>query len=168
MTIAASLLPEFDHEMSVTRSLLRLVPDARATWKPHPKSMTLAELATHIALTPSWVGPTIVVEELDIEPVGGPKYVPPRPGTMQETLALFDTQVMTARAQIAGCSDARMGQMWTMKRGGTTVFSMSRTAVLRSFIFNHLVHHRGQLSVYLRMCDVALPSIYGPTADSQH
>jgi uncharacterized damage-inducible protein DinB len=168
MTIAASLLPEFDHEMSVTRSLLQIVPDARATWKPHARSMTLAELATHIASTPSWMGPTMDTDELDIEPVGGPKYVPPKPGTTKETLALFDKHLAAARAQLAGCSDARMAQIWTMKRGGILIFSMPRAAVVRSFILNHLVHHRGQLSVYLRMCDVALPSIYGPTADSVH
>jgi uncharacterized damage-inducible protein DinB len=161
MALADALLPEFDHEMTVTRKLLERVPEDQFDWKPHQKSMSLGELAQHVATIPMWGAVTLGETELD---VAGRPPLPPFT-TRHELLSFFDRNVADARRALAGRGDGELMVPWALKQGTRTIFSMPRAAVLRSFVLNHLVHHRGQLSVYLRLRDVALPSIYGPSAD---
>lgn len=161
MAIADALLPEFDHEMTVTRKLLERVPDGQFDWKPHPKSMTLGQLAQHVATIPRWGAVTLAQREFDL----ASNEAPPQPTTRAELLAIFDGHVRNARAALAGKGDGEMTAPWTLKRANSVVFSMPRTAVWRSFVMSHLIHHRAQLGVYLRMHDVPLPSVYGPSAD---
>lgn len=161
MTIAEALLPEFDHEMGVTRRLLERVPEDKFTWKPHAKSMSFVELATHVATIPSWGAPTLKQPELDL---GGlaPNAVP---ASRSELLARFDTHVAETRAALVGRTDAEMLEVWSLKHNGQKIFTMPRAAVWRGFVLNHHVHHRGQLSIYLRLNDVPVPAMYGPSAD---
>jgi uncharacterized damage-inducible protein DinB len=161
MAITDALLPEFDHEMATTRKLLERVPEDRLDWKPHPKSWALGQLAQHVATLPQWGSMTVNQSEIDI---GGDWKVDPI-GSRAGLLALFDTHVSEARAALAGKSDAELMAPWSLKRDGHVIFSMPRAAVWRSFVMSHLIHHRGQLSVYLRMNDAPVPSIYGPSAD---
>jgi uncharacterized damage-inducible protein DinB len=163
MPIADVLLPEFDHEIATTRKLLERVPNDKFDWKPHDKSMSLGQLATHVATLPSWGQMTMGQSEFDLSsPVDRPE-----PKNQSELLAAFDTITAQTRAAIAGKADAEFMAPWTLKHTGKTVFTMPKAAVLRSFVLNHLIHHRGQLSVYLRLNDVPLPSIYGPSADER-
>ncbi len=167
MTLAAAMLPEFDHEMATTRALLEIVPAAEADWKPHPKSTPLGDLAAHIATVPLWGRMTLELTELDL---GAPANAEMARTPFTTTPALverFDRNVRDTRAALAAASDADMAVRWTLRNGARTVFTMPRATTLRSFVLNHLIHHRGQLSVYLRLRDVALPSVYGPTADTR-
>lgn len=164
-TIAAALVPEFDHEIATTRKLLARTPAAAASWKPHPKSMSLGQLACHLAEIPSWGGASLQLAELDIAPVGGPAYVAPTFVSVEALLALFDQNAAQARPILAAMSDEEYQLPWTMLMGGQRIFTMPRIAVVRTWVMNHLVHHRGQFSVYLRLQDVPLPGIYGPSAD---
>lgn len=163
MGIVDALLPEFDREMGVTRRLLERVPDGQFAWQPHPKSMTLGRLAEHLAELPNWVGATMTRDSFDME-VGRPAGYT-SPATRDAVLAMFDASVTGARGALASRTDAELLAPWTLLKGGQPVFTMPKASVLRAFVFNHIVHHRGQLSVYLRMHDVPLPSIYGPSAD---
>jgi uncharacterized damage-inducible protein DinB len=167
MAIAQSILPEFDHETATTRTLLERVPDGKAGWKPHGKSMSLGELAMHIANIPAWAPVTLTQTEFDTNPPGGQRFSPPKYESKAAVLAAYDENVKAARTMLAAATDGEMMVPWALKSGGRTIFSMPRAGVFRSFIMNHAIHHRGQLSVYLRLCDVPLPSIYGPTADTQ-
>ena len=161
MPLVDALLPEFDHEMTVTRKLLERVPDGNLDWKPHPKSMTLGQLAQHVATLPMWGSMTLNLVELDL---GGSQ--PLQPMTSQaELLTFFDQNVAVTRAALVGKSDSEMMVPWALKRDGQTIFSMPRAGVWRGFVMSHLIHHRAQLSVYLRMNDVPIPSMYGPSAD---
>jgi len=161
--LSESLLPEFDHEMSVTRRLLERVPEDRLDWKPHEKSYSLGQLAQHLATVPLWGAITLNQAELDVA------ATPPLPAVTSraELLALFDRHVSDTRAALDGKTDAELAAPWALKSGTHVVFSMPKASVWRSFVISHLVHHRGQLSVYLRMQNVPLPSIYGPSADEQ-
>lgn len=164
MSIASALLPEFDHEGATTRALLALVPDAHGEWQPHPKSMSLGHLATHVrALGSIWVTMTVTRDALDFTRDDMPPLA--FDGTA-DLLERFDRDRATSREQLAACSDEAMRAPWALRNDGATIFEMPRVVVLRSFCFNHLIHHRGQLSVYLRLLDVPLPNIYGPTADT--
>ncbi len=159
------ILPEFDQEMGNTRKALERVPDDRLDFKPHPKSWTMRELATHVAQIPGWGVETINKDALDIAPPGAPPYKPPQVSSSKELLEIFDTGVKNARAAIAGVADADLFKPWTLLSGGQKIFSMPRVAVLRSMVMNHMIHHRAQLGVYLRLTDVPVPAIYGPSAD---
>ena len=161
MAIADALVPEFDHEMTTTRKLLERVPEDKFDWKPHAKSFSLGALATHLATLPVWGAETLNKSEID---VGGDRP-PSSPPSKAELLANFDKNVAATRAALTGKTDAELMGVWSLKRGGHTLFTMPKTVVWRSFVLNHLVHHRGQLSVYLRLLDVPVPSIYGPSAD---
>ncbi|MEA2488614.1 MAG: hypothetical protein QOH21_406 [Acidobacteriota bacterium] len=163
--IADNLLPEFDQEMKTTRTLLERVPAEHIAFKPHPKSTTLGDLSLHVANLLTWTLLTIEREEFD---VAAPDAFPKRTFTTTEKLiADFDALVVKARAALAAASDETLQVPWTLRSGTHTVFTMPRVGVLRSFVLNHGIHHRGQLSVYLRMNDVALPEMYGPTADTR-
>jgi uncharacterized damage-inducible protein DinB len=166
MSLAQSLLPEFDHEAAVTRTVLERVPEAQAAWKPHPKSMSLGHLAIHVASIASWTIPTLQATELDLAPPGGEPYKGPSWQSLADTLRVFDTTIVKARAAIVPVTDLEMAQLWTLKKGGVKMFTMPRAAVLRSFVFSHTIHHRAQLGVYLRLLDVPVPAMYGPTADT--
>ena len=165
MSIAESLLPEFDREMGLTRRLLDRVPDAQFAWKPHEKSMTLGRLAEHLAELPGWAKISILDDGIDMSAARPPEYVPP--GTRSAVLSMFDRNVAEARAALTGRTDAELLAPWTLKAQGKEVFTMPKAIVLRGFVMNHIIHHRGQMTVYLRLHDVPLPSIYGPSADEQ-
>jgi|SRR5215210_2392565 len=165
MAIKDAILPEYDHELATTRRLLERIPEQHADWKPHVKSMSLGQLGAHIANLPFWGILTMKQTELDLNPPGGPGFRSPTFESTQGTVARFDENAKQAREAIAAGSDEDMKTSWTLKNGGQTVLTLPRAAVLRSFVINHMIHHRGQLSVYLRLHDVPIPSIYGPTAD---
>ncbi len=167
MSIAQSMLPEFDHEIATTRTLLERVPGDKAAWKPHPKSTALGRLSMHIAELPQWVAATLRQTEIDVNPVEGPGFVSTPFESTPAMLAAFDANAKAARAVLETTPDADFFVPWSLKDAGKVTFTMPRVAVLRSFVMNHIVHHRGQLSVYLRLNDVPLPNIYGPTADTK-
>jgi len=156
-----SLLPEFEEEMKNTRKLLECVPDGKFDYQPHPKSMTLGRLASHVAEVPGWVKMTLEQEELDLDPAAQSKPA----GSRTELLQVFDRGVAEARAKIAAATDGDWQKTWTLKVGGKPVMSMPRAVLMRSMIMNHLIHHRAQLGVFLRLNDVAIPGMYGPSAD---
>lgn len=164
MALNDMLLPEFDSEMARTRVMLERVPEEKLDWQPHPKSPTMAWLATHLARLAQWMNYTLATDSID---VGTPemKARAPLAASRQALLALFDESVAAARTALAQAGDDALLQPWTLLNEGAPVFTMPRLAVLRTMVMNHLVHHRAQLGVYLRLNDVPLPSIYGPTAD---
>ncbi|HVP47623.1 MAG TPA: DinB family protein [Bryobacteraceae bacterium] len=165
MAISQALLPEFDHEMSNTRKTLERIPENDLAWKPHPKSMTLGRLAGHVAEMPGWAVPTIAQDSLDIAPAGTPRPQGTVAQSRQHVLELFDKNVKDARAAIAAASDEQLMKPWSLLVGGKTIFTMPKIAVLRSMVMNHTIHHRAQLGVYLRLNNIPVPSIYGPSAD---
>lgn len=160
MSISQALLPEFDHEMGTARRCIERVPEDKYGWKPHEKSMAMGQLASHIAEMPSWGVAGLQQDSLDM---GG--YKPFNAASKKELLDAFDKNVAAAREAIAGASDATYMQSWSLTAGGKELLSMPKIAVVRSFVLNHIIHHRGQLSVYLRENNVPVPSIYGPSAD---
>ncbi len=165
MALKDALLPEFDHEMGTTRRVLERAPEAEFAWKPHDKSFSLGQLAGHVANIPHWVDAITQNTAFDLADAEDTR--PRLPESMASLLAQFDKNVQAARAGIANLGDAEMLAPWTFKNNGEVVFTMPRAAALRSFVMNHLIHHRGQLTVYLRLKNVPLPSVYGPTADEQ-
>lgn len=166
MPISELLLPEWDVEMATTRRVLERVPDDRAEWKPHPKSFCMAHLAQLVARMPGWATMMMRQTEIDIAPKDGPTQ-----GYSIETIATllaeFDRNAAEGRAAIAATSDADFEVPWTLKAGGVAVQTNSRYQMLRTSMLNHLVHHRAQLGVYLRLVDEPVPSMYGPTADER-
>lgn len=167
MPLKDILLPEFDMEMDATRRALERVPDDKFDWKPHDKSGTLGWLAAHVSNIPHWS--TIVMEQnaLDLAPAGGKAYTPPKPTNRQELLEQFDKNRADARAAIADGDDAAYAKPWALLMGGKELFTEPRSAVLRRMVFNHIYHHRGQLTVYLRLLNIPVPALYGPSADEQ-
>jgi uncharacterized damage-inducible protein DinB len=161
------LLPEFDYEMASTRRLLEVVPEDDATWKPHPKSSSLGELAAHIVALARWCRFVLQEPELDLGLPANAAIAREPFTSLGELLERFDRYVREARVALASTPDAAMGVTWSLKNRGTAVFSLPRRVALRGFILSHMIHHRGQLSVYLRLREVPLPSLYGPTADSR-
>lgn len=167
MTIGQSLLPEFDEEMKNTRKVLERVPDEKWNWKPHEKSGTVGWLAGHVATMVGWLPMTINTEELDYAPVGGPAFELPKITNRKELLAEFDKNVAESRAALAKVSDAEIMKNWKLLAGGQEIFTMPRAACIRGMVLNHHVHHRAQLTVYFRLLGVAVPGLYGPSADEQ-
>lgn len=161
MAIRELLLPEFDEEMRKTRRLLERVPEQKLDYKPHEKSMSLGRLASHVAELPGWAKHAIELEALDITP-GQPPYLA---NSREDLLARFDTNVAEARELLVRATDEDLQKIWTLKFGGNTIFSMPRYMVVRTSAINHLIHHRAQLGVYLRLNEVELPGMYGPSAD---
>jgi uncharacterized damage-inducible protein DinB len=162
MRISEAMLPEFDNEMVNTRKTLERIPEDKLGWKPHEKSMTLGRLSGHIVELVGWANTTVTTDALNMTM---DQYHPIVATSRQQILELFDRSVKDARAAIAGASDEHLMQPWTLSFNGQTIFTMPRAAVLRSSCFNHLIHHRAQLGVYLRLNDVPVPSLYGPSAD---
>ena len=165
MGLAATLLPEFDQEMANTRKCLERVPEDKLDWKPHDKSMSFGEITTHMANLLSWTTLMIEQDSFDIAPPGeDPPRVDPA-GSLESALAMFDKNVAVAHTAMEGASDELLLAPWTLLMGGNEVFKMPRVAVFRTMIMNHMIHHRAQLGVYLRLNDVAVPAMYWPSAD---
>ena len=161
MSIAEQLLPEFDQEMASTRRVIERVPDDDPNWKPHPKSFSIAHLAQLIVWMPGWIGQTLTSTELDLaEGLGYSNE------STEALLKLFDENVRSTREAITRSTDADYAVPWSLKMRGEVMFTMPRAVVVRQHI-SHLSHHRGQMTVYLRLRDVPIPSIYGPTADEK-
>ncbi len=165
MTYAEALLPEFDQEMANTRKVLERIPDDKLDWQAHPKSHTIGWNANHVADIPNWLVQVLTRPSFDIAPVGGEKYPFPKLASRDEILGLFDRNVAAARKAITEAKDEDMGQMWSLEQGGQTFFSMPRAAAVRGMILNHLMHHRAHLCVYLRLNDIPVPGMYGPSGD---
>ncbi|HEX3145526.1 MAG TPA: DinB family protein [Pyrinomonadaceae bacterium] len=166
MSISKMILPEFENEMANTRKTLERVPDDKLDWKPHEKSMTLGGLVTHLSHIPSWTSNTFEADELDLAPPAGSE--PPRMEQVKSTaeaLEAFDKNVVSARTALENAADETWQGQWTLRLGDKKIFTLPRTAVMRGFVMNHMIHHRAQLGVYLRLLDVPVPSIYGPSAD---
>jgi uncharacterized damage-inducible protein DinB len=161
MNLIDPIVMEFTHEAGVTRRLLERVPDAQLGWKPHEKSMSMARLASHIAEIPMFVGAILGQDEFNL----GGDYTPTVAGSTAEILEMFDKNVAMATEMMQGQSNERLMETWRLKKGDHVLFEMPRIGVIRGIVLNHSVHHRGQLSVYVRMHNVPLPSIYGPSAD---
>jgi uncharacterized damage-inducible protein DinB len=162
MAMIDAILAEFEQECQATRRLLECVPEDQFDWQPHEKSMSLGALASHIAENPTWAKGTLETEVMNMDEMG---YTPYAAASSAELLDTFDKAVALAVEAMTGQSDENLAVIWSMVMGGQTVMEMPRIAVLRSMILNHMIHHRGQLTVYLRLKNVALPSVYGPTAD---
>ena len=166
MTIGQSMLGEFDQEMQNTRKTLELVPDEKWNWKPHEKSGTLGWLAGHVATLPGWATMTLHTEEFDYAPADGKSsYEQPKTGNQKELLAAFDKESAEARAALASVSDQDIMKTWKLLAGGNEIFAMPRVAVIRGVVMNHLIHHRAQLGVYFRLLNIAVPGLYGASAD---
>jgi uncharacterized damage-inducible protein DinB len=165
MSIAETLLPEFDQEMANTRKVLERVPDEKWNWKPHDKSGTTGWLAGHVGTVPEWLTMTLASESFDYAPVDGPSFTPPKIENNKQLLDAFDKASTDARAALVKASDADLAKGWTLLAGGKEIFTMPRVACIRGMIINHLIHHRGQLTVYLRLLNVPVPGLYGPSAD---
>ncbi len=160
MNLAESISMELDQEAQTTKRVLDRIPDDRLAWKPHPKSFSLGQLALHIASVPA--GVTAIVMQDTVE---APNFTQPEPKSRQEVLEAFSKSLESAKDNLRKMDDARLAATWSLTRGGKVVMSVPRIGFLRSVLLNHVYHHRGQLSVYLRMLDVPVPSIYGPSAD---
>lgn len=164
MAIKDSLLPEFDHEMGSTRRVLERIPVADLAWKPHDKSFSLGQLASHVANIPHWMDAILDNSVFDLATVGDDAR-PKEPTELAPILKSFDEEVKKARLKLDTQSDSALNSTWTMKQGDHEILTMPKVSVFRSFIMNHMIHHRGQLTVYLRLRNVPLPALYGPTAD---
>jgi uncharacterized damage-inducible protein DinB len=161
MSIGESLLPEFDLEMATTRRVLERVPTEQGTWKPHPKSFALGHLAQLVSGMPGWITKTVRDTKIDLSKGSGYSFE-----KTETLLAQFDKNVREAREALAQSRDADYDVSWSLTHGDRVLFTSPRGVVVRSNI-NHLIHHRGQLTVYLRLLDIPVPMIYGPTADER-
>ncbi len=160
--IATGLIGELSHETQTTRKILERVPTEKFDYKPHDKSMTMGVLAAHVAEMTSWITATCAKDQIDF---ATGDYVQFKPTTTEELLAHYDNLVAEALETLKTTSDEDMQKPWSLKNGDQVLFTMPKIATLRTFCFNHVWHHRGQLSVYLRLNDIPVPSIYGPSAD---
>ena len=165
MPLRDALLPEFDHEMANTRKSLERVPEDKFGWKPHDKSGTMGWLSNHLAEIPGYVPVTLAQNSFDIAPQGEHPEPGKPPASRSQLLECFDKNVAAERAAIAGAEDRLLMQPWSLLAGGKTIFTLPKIAVLRSFVMSHTIHHRAQLGVYLRLNNVPVPAIYGPSAD---
>ncbi|HLJ41466.1 MAG TPA: DinB family protein [Candidatus Acidoferrales bacterium] len=166
MAIRDGILPEFDHEIANTRKVLERVPEGKPDYKPHEKSMPMGRLAGHVGEIPGWAKETILQNSIEIRQ-GDPKNVALVMASRKQLLEEFDKRAAAGRAAIAGASDEELMKPWSLIANGKTIFTLPKIAVLRGFVMNHMIHHRAQLGVYLRLNNVPVPSIYGPSADEQ-
>ncbi|MGB9233101.1 MAG: DinB family protein [Terriglobales bacterium] len=167
MPVKDTLLPEFDMEMDSTRRTLERVPDDKFSWQPHEKSGTLGWMATHIATIPHWAKMTMEQDSLDISAGGDSNFALPTPTNRKELLEVFDKNRIEARAALAAGTDAAYAKPWALLMGEQELFREPRAAVLRRMVFNHIIHHRGQLTMYFRLLNIPVPALYGPSADEQ-
>ncbi len=165
MRLIDPILMEFDRECSTTRKVLERVPADKFSWKPHAKSYSLGQLANHIAGLPHWVGGSLLPGEFDMAKAGPDAGKPKEPASREALLETFESSVRDAKSAMAQLDDARALGPWTFRNGPMVIMEMPRLAFVRTILLNHSIHHRGQLTVYLRLLDVPLPSVYGPTAD---
>jgi uncharacterized damage-inducible protein DinB len=163
MTLASALVADLESEAKNTRKMLEIVPEGRFGWKPHEKSMTLGQLAAHLAENPSWIG-AMLEDEMDFAAMGD--YKPFAPKTRKELLEGFEKNLRAGLDAIRGRDDAFLERTWTMRNGDKVLMVAPKHEAVRSTAIHHWIHHRGQLSVYLRLAGVPLPQIYGPTADN--
>lgn len=164
MALNQAFMMELEHEAGSTKKLLDRIPEEKFDWKPHDKSMSMIQLAAHIAEMPAWLMMTVTTDELDFATT---PYQRPNFTTKQELLEFFDKNVKEAQETLKNTDDTKMMETWTMRNGEQIFMQLPRITVLRSSVFNHLYHHRGQLSVYLRMNEAPVPGMYGPSADEQ-
>ncbi len=160
--IGSAFIAELQHEAATTRTCLERIPEDKFGWKPHEKSMEFGRLASHIAEMFGWTPTTLQQAELDFAKLD---YKPFEPSTNEALLEYLDKNVAEAIDTLRNTTDEQFMENWTMRNGETVYFTLPKAAVMRSFVMNHIIHHRGQLSVYLRLNDIAVPSIYGPSAD---
>ena len=165
MSYADTILPEFDQEMANTRKVLERVPNDKWDWRAHGKCNTIGWNANHLAEIPDWIEGTLAELSWDIAPVGGEGYQSPKLTTSQEVLDLFDRNVKAARQAISSVKDEDMTKMWSLLEAGKPIITLPRAAVIRSFVLNHLIHHRAHLCLYLRLNDISVPEMYGPSGD---
>ena len=165
--ISQSLLPEFDMEMANTRRTLVVVPDSEGAFTPHPKSMTLRRLAGHVAEMPLWAVMTLAQDHLDMRPNGEAAFKAYELVHTPDAVAYFDENLRQARALLVAATDETLMRPWSLQDNGATLMTLPKIAVLRSFVMNHMIHHRAQLGIYLRLNNVAVPGMYGPTADDK-
>ena len=161
MKIIDGLLAELEQEAQTTRRVLERIPQAHLSWKPHPKSMSLGQLALHVATVPGLVAELAAVDTVP-EPSS---FVQPEAASSAELVPALAESVAKAKKALGGFDDAKMGAMWRLQNGGREILAMPRVAFVRSIMLNHWYHHRGQLLVYLRLLNQSVPSVYGPTAD---
>jgi uncharacterized damage-inducible protein DinB len=164
MSIAEKFLSELKQEAVTTRKILEVVPLEKGDWKPHVKNFSLLQLATHVAELPNYLYTTISQNELDF---AKSDYKPAVPASNKELLSIFEKNVKNAEEALMNCSDEEMRKNWTLRSGDTIFFSSPRVSVIRGLCLNHLIHHRAQLGLYLRLLDVPVPGSYGPTADEK-
>ena len=165
MRMTELFLAELEREASATRRTLQRVPEGHNDWKPHQKSMTLGYLATLVATMPAWIDTMISQEELDLRPKDGPSFRPQEARTNGELLQAFDESVIKARQALESTTDEHLMKPWRLLAAGQVMAEQPRHIMLRDSVFNHLAHHRGQLTVYLRLNNASVPAIYGPSAD---
>ncbi len=165
MALRDALISEFEYEMGTTRKTLERVPEDKVDWKPHNTSMAMGRLAGHVAEMTGFAATLFETESFDFAPPGGTRTEPTVMTSRKQLLEFFDKNVAAAKAAMAKASDEDMQKVWTLMSGGKTFMAMPRGTMMRSMILNHIIHHRGQLSVYLRMNQVPVPSIYGPSGD---
>lgn len=165
MAMSEAFLPEFDQEMATTRKTLERIPEDKFDWKPHEKSFTLRQLGSHLAQLPHWAVIGLTQDAFDMAPPEGEPVQTPQAESISHLLELFDASTAAARSALAAAEDGTFRESWSLLTGGKPLFTVPKVAVIRTFVLNHLIHHRGQLSVYLRLLDVPVPAIYGPSAD---
>ena len=165
--MAEMMLEHFTTVMAGTRKALERVPFDKAEWAPHEKSMTLGRLAGHLAEAPSWGVSILTSEELDMSPEGGEGYKPPVFESLDDIVAAFDQGVANIETALPGLPDEALAQHWSLKSGGEEIMGGPRGVFFQNMVTSHIIHHRGQLSVYLRLCDVPVPGMYGPSADER-
>lgn len=165
MSLSKLFLTEFEQEMTHTRKTIERITDDKFNWRPHEKSFTMGDLATHLANIQTWVNATLNMDEFDMHPKEGEEFIPPKAENKNEVLELFDKNNEEAKQSLTNTSDEKLNENWSLLSGGNTIFTMPKSDVIRSFVLNHIIHHRAQLGIYLRLNDIPVPAIYGPTAD---
>lgn len=164
MALHTAFVNELRHEAANTRKILERIPEDQWNWKPHDKSSTLGKLACHIAELPRWADQIVSKPEFDIVKDHFDRV---SVTSKSELIATFDAIIKQTTAILENTKDEEFSSGWTFKRGGVTAFELPRTLAIRNMVLNHIVHHRGQLSVYLRLLNVPVPGMYGPSADEK-
>ena len=165
MSRIESFLSEYDQLTKNARKTIERIPDDKFTWKPHEKSFSMRDLASHIVNLQSWLSVTLNMIEFDMHPTEGEEFIPPIASSKNELLEMFDKNCEEAKKCLANTPEEKLKDNWSLLSGGKTLFTMPKVAVVRSFVFNHTIHHNAQLGVYLRLNDISVPAIFGPSAD---